>query len=89
MQAEPDATRATCLRPAVAAIVTNGDGRLLLQRREGFVSRVANSAEAADATAWSLSPNISTRPGMSASERSVRAWAIVRASTARTACALR
>jgi len=51
MQAEPDATRATCLRPAVAAIVTNGDGRLLLQRREGFVSRVANSAEAADATA--------------------------------------
>ena len=33
MQAEPDATRATCLRPAVAAIVTNGDARLLLQRR--------------------------------------------------------
>jgi ADP-ribose pyrophosphatase YjhB (NUDIX family) len=33
MQPEPDASRATHLRPAVAAIVTNGDGRLLLQRR--------------------------------------------------------
>jgi len=33
MQPEPDASKATHLRPAVAAIVTDGDGRLLLQRR--------------------------------------------------------
>ena len=33
MQPEPDASRATQLRPSVAAVVTNGGGRLLLQRR--------------------------------------------------------
>jgi ADP-ribose pyrophosphatase YjhB (NUDIX family) len=33
MQPEPDASRATHLRPAVAAIVTSSDRRLLLQRR--------------------------------------------------------
>ena len=33
MQPEPDATRATILRTAVSAIVTDRDGRILLQRR--------------------------------------------------------
>jgi ADP-ribose pyrophosphatase YjhB (NUDIX family) len=33
MQPEPDARKATQLRPSVAAIVTDGDGHVLLQRR--------------------------------------------------------
>jgi ADP-ribose pyrophosphatase YjhB (NUDIX family) len=33
MQPEPDASKAKTLRPSVAAVVTDGDGRLLLQRR--------------------------------------------------------
>jgi ADP-ribose pyrophosphatase YjhB (NUDIX family) len=33
MQPEPDATKAKELRPSVAAIVTNADGHVLLQRR--------------------------------------------------------
>jgi len=33
MQPEPDVSKATELRPSVAAIVTNADGHVLLQRR--------------------------------------------------------
>jgi ADP-ribose pyrophosphatase YjhB (NUDIX family) len=33
MQPEPDATKAKELRPSVAAIITNADGHVLLQRR--------------------------------------------------------
>ena len=33
MQPESDVSKVTHLRPSVAAIVTNGDGRILLQRR--------------------------------------------------------
>lgn len=33
MQPEPDATRATAIRPSVAAYILNPEGRLLLQRR--------------------------------------------------------
>jgi len=33
MQPEPDASQATELRPAVAAVLMNGDGHVLLQRR--------------------------------------------------------
>jgi ADP-ribose pyrophosphatase YjhB (NUDIX family) len=33
MQPEPDARKATVLRPSVSAIVRDGDGRILLQRR--------------------------------------------------------
>ena len=33
MQPEPDVSRAKELRPSVAAIITNADGHVLLQRR--------------------------------------------------------
>ena len=33
MRPEADATKATQIRPAVAAVIHNGDGRILLQRR--------------------------------------------------------
>jgi ADP-ribose pyrophosphatase YjhB (NUDIX family) len=33
MQPEPDVSKATILRPSVAAIITNDDGHVLLQRR--------------------------------------------------------